>query len=71
MKKIINDPNHVVSEMLAGLAKANPNVVYAGEGVSDEDAARAAALFETVCPDAEVSALPGGQPVYYYIVAIE
>ena len=45
--------------------------VYAGEGVSDEDAARAAALFETVCPDAEVSALPGGQPVYYYIVAIE
>lgn len=33
MKKIINDPNHVVSEMLAGLAKANPNVVYAGEGV--------------------------------------
>lgn len=33
MKKIINDSNHVVSEMLAGLAKANPNVVYAGEGV--------------------------------------
>mgnify|MGYP000767637677 CR=1 FL=1 len=45
--------------------------IYAGEGVSDEDAARAAALFETVCPQAEVSALPGGQPVYYYIVAIE
>lgn len=33
MKKIINDPNQVVSEMLMGLAKANPNVVYAGEGV--------------------------------------
>lgn len=33
MKKIINDPNRVVSEMLMGLAKANPNVVYAGEGV--------------------------------------
>ena len=25
----------------------------------------------SACPDAEVSALPGGQPVYYYIVAIE
>ena len=33
MKKIINDPNLVVTEMLEGLAKANPNVVYAGEGV--------------------------------------
>ena len=45
--------------------------VYSGEGVAADDAARAAALFETVCPDAEVSALPGGQPVYYYIIAIE
>ena len=33
MKKIINNPNHVVSEMLQGLAKSNPDVVYAGEGV--------------------------------------
>ena len=33
MKKLINNPNDVVSEMLQGLAKANPNVVYAGEGV--------------------------------------
>ena len=33
MKKIINDPTQVVSEMLLGLSKANPNVVYAGEGV--------------------------------------
>ena len=33
MKKIINNPIDVVTEMLQGLAKANPNVVYAGEGV--------------------------------------
>ena len=64
----------VLLERLARLAadkSAEFITVYAGEGVSDEDAARAAALFETVCPDAEVSALSGGQPVYYYIVAIE
>ena len=64
----------VLLERLARLAadkSAEFITVYAGEGVSDEDAARAAALFETACPDAEVSALPGGQPVYYYIVAIE
>ena len=64
----------VLLERLARMASdkgAEFITVYAGEGVSDEDAARAAALFETVCPQAEVSALPGGQPVYYYIVAIE
>ena len=33
MKKIINDPNLVVTQMLSGLAKANPNVEYLGEGV--------------------------------------
>jgi len=33
MKKIINNPNNVVSEMLEGLAKANPAVKYSGAGV--------------------------------------
>ena len=64
----------VLLERLAQLAvekSAEFITVYAGEGVSDEDADRAAQLFQTTCPDAEVSALPGGQPVYYYIVAIE
>ena len=64
----------VLLERLARMASdkgAEFITIYAGEGVSDEDAARAAALFETVCPQAEVSTLPGGQPVYYYIVAIE
>ena len=64
----------VLLERLARMASdkgAEFITIYSGEGVSDEDAARAAALFETVCPQAEVSALPGGQPVYYYIVAIE
>ena len=64
----------VLLERLAQLAvekSAGFITVYAGEGVSGEDADRAAQLFQTACPDAEVSALPGGQPVYYYIVAIE
>ena len=33
MKKIINNPNNVVSEMLEGMAKANPKIKYLGEGV--------------------------------------
>ena len=41
------------------------------EGVTEEDSDRTAQLFAAACPDAEVAALPGGQPVYYYIIAIE
>ena len=44
---------------------------FYGEGVGEDDARAAAELFGARCPDAEVSALPGGQPVYYYIISIE
>lgn len=33
MKKLINEPSQVVSEMLSGLAKANPSLVYSGGGL--------------------------------------
>ncbi|MCF2663921.1 DAK2 domain-containing protein [Oscillibacter valericigenes] len=45
--------------------------LYYGEDVSEEDAQKAAAAFQDVCPDAEIAVLPGGQPVYYYIISME
>ena len=45
--------------------------VYTGEGVDEAQAQQASAIFQSRCPGAEITALPGGQPVYYYIVAIE
>ncbi len=45
--------------------------LYFGEDVLEEEAQRAGALFETVCPNAEVAVLSGGQPVYYYIISME
>ena len=45
--------------------------LYYGEDVSEEDAQKAAAVFEANCPDAEVAILSGGQPVYYYIISME
>jgi len=45
--------------------------LYYGSDVSEEDAKRAGELFEKSCPEAEVSVLSGGQPVYYYIVSVE
>ena len=45
--------------------------VFYGDGVTQEDAQRAEQRFADACPEAEVSMLPGGQPVYYYIISIE
>ncbi len=45
--------------------------LYFGEDVTEEDAQKAGALFETACPNAEVAVLSGGQPVYYYIISME
>ena len=45
--------------------------VFTGEGVSDEEVAATEELFTSACPGAEVTMLPGGQPVYYYIISIE
>ena len=45
--------------------------VFCGEDVSEEQAALAEEIFAQACPGAELSVLPGGQPVYYYIVSIE
>ena len=45
--------------------------LYYGEDVSQEEAQKAADAFQAVCPDAEIAVLPGGQPVYYYIISME
>ena len=45
--------------------------VFYGDGISEADAQHAEQRFIDACPEAEVSLLPGGQPVYYYIISIE
>ena len=45
--------------------------LYYGEDVTEEAAQAAGARFQAVCPNAEISVLPGGQPVYYYIISFE
>ena len=45
--------------------------LYFGEDVTEEDAQKASQVFENTCPDAEVAVLPGGQPVYYYMISAE
>ena len=45
--------------------------LFYGEGVSQEEAEAAQALFTEACPETEISLLSVGQPVYYYTISIE
>mgnify|MGYP000335609487 CR=1 FL=1 len=61
--------------LLEKLAEEGKNAsfiaLYYGEDVSEADAQAAGAKFQAICPDAEISVLSGGQPVYYYIISFE
>ena len=45
--------------------------VFYGSDISPEEAQQAVEVFSQVCPDAEVTLLAGGQPVYYYLISAE
>ena len=63
--------------LLKRLAQAEPQQnaefisIFYGEDVSEADAEQALSIFRSACPNAEVTLLPGGQPVYYYMVSAE
>ena len=46
------------------------NIFY-GEDITEEQAVQAQAIFQENCPGAEINLLPGGQPVYYYLISAE
>lgn len=66
-----------MNEALEAVGKAaeqfDPEIVtvYYGEDVKQDEAEETAEMFEGMLPDAEISAVCGGQPVYYYMIAIE
>ena len=45
--------------------------IYFGSDVTEEEAQKASEIFASICPDAEIAVLSGGQPVYYYIISME
>ena len=45
--------------------------IYYGEDMTQKQAQKAADLFHEICPDADVTLIKGGQPVYYYLISAE
>ena len=63
--------------LLARLAQSPPQQeaefisIFYGADVTEDQAQKAADLFTQACPNAEVTLLRGGQPVYYYMISAE
>ena len=45
--------------------------IYYGADIGAEKAQAAAEIFTAACPQAEVTVIDGGQPVYYYLISAE
>ena len=45
--------------------------LYYGQDIKEKQAQKAVQIFADLCPDADVNLLPGGQPVYYYLISAE
>ena len=56
---------------VTGSGESGIITVFFGADVEEADAAKVAELVENRFPEAEVSLVNGGQPIYYYIFSIE
>ena len=66
-----------INTLLKGLAEKIASeekdviTIFYGEDIDEKTAEKALRIFEKVCPDAEISLINGGQPVYYYMISAE
>ena len=63
----------LLKELSWAFDEVNPEfiTVYYGEGVDKQAADEASETIAGCFPDAEVSVVDGGQPVYYYMISVE
>ena len=59
-----------LAEKIAGEGKEIITIFY-GEDIDEKTAEKTLKIFEKLCPDAEISLINGGQPVYYYLISAE
>ena len=67
------DIQNTAKEMLAAMVDDDSELIslYYGEEISAEDAESFAAEIAELYPDMDIDAQFGGQPIYYYVMAVE
>ena len=68
-----SDFDAAASAIADALAAFGPELitVYTGQDAKEEQDELLCAALSSAAPEAEVSVIPGGQPVYYYMIAAE
>lgn len=67
------DLGEILKALCEKFSESEPEVitVYYGEDVTEEDAEKVSDVFSEAFPDADVTVVYGGQPVYYYMISAE
>ncbi|MCF2681423.1 DAK2 domain-containing protein [Faecalicatena contorta] len=67
------DIEATTKDMLAQLVDEDSELIslYYGEDVTEEDAERFSGEIEALYPDVDIDVHSGGQPIYYYVLAVE
>ena len=67
------DVNALMGDMVEAFVDLEPEfiTVYYGADVDENDAKQAAEQITARFPDADISVVNGGQPVYYYMISVE
>ena len=66
-----------INSLIKGLAEKTASegkeivTIFYGEDIDEKTAEKALKIFEKTCPNAEISLISGGQPVYYYLISAE
>jgi dihydroxyacetone kinase-like predicted kinase len=68
---VADSTDECLEKLTEKMAGASFITVFYGEGVSDEDAQKTEELIRTRVPMCEVGVIPGGQPLYPYIISVE
>lgn len=71
VRYVTNDRQACLEKLLTELQDASFVTVFYGSDVSKEEADVTLAYLQQQLPDAEVTVLSGGQPLYYYIISAE
>lgn len=69
-RKLDDAIKKLVREMTKKSECSFVNIIY-GEDMTEEDAARVEKMFLKEAPEAEITIIGGGQPVYYFILSVE
>ena len=67
------DVNSLLKELAEKIASEGKEIVtiFYGADIDEKTAEKTLKIFEQACPDAEISLINGGQPVYYYLISAE